>query len=112
MSHLIRSLTPIILALAILVAPAAVPRAHGASDELVYLALGDSVPSGADLPDGVGYPRRLSHQIADASGRPIKLVNRAQSGERSAGVLANQLDDLREIHPELVTLTIGANDFL
>jgi lysophospholipase L1-like esterase len=112
MSHLVRILTPIILALAILLAPAAVPRADGASDELVYLALGDSVPSGADLPDGVGYPQRLSHQIADASGRPIKLVNRAQSGERSAGVLANQLDDLREIQPELVTLTIGANDFM
>src|SRR5262249_17695203 len=84
----------------------------GATGELTYLALGDSVPSGTDLPDGVGYPRRLGQQIADASGRPIQLVNRAQPGERSAGVLANQLDDIRTIQPELVTLTVGANDFL
>jgi lysophospholipase L1-like esterase len=112
MSRVVRILTPIILGLAILLAPGSTPRAQGAADELVYLALGDSVPSGTDLPDGDGYPRRLGQQIADASGRPIQLTNRAQPGERSAGVLANQLDDIRTIQPELVTLTVGANDFL
>jgi len=44
--------------------------------------------------------------------RPIHLVNRARSGERSEGVLTNQIGDVRALQPELVTLTVGANDFL
>jgi lysophospholipase L1-like esterase len=105
-------LPSLLLALAVLLAPASASLVQGAPAELLYLALGDSVPSGADLPDGFGYPLRLGHQLADASGRPVNLVNRAQAGERSAGVLANQIADVRRIQPELITLTVGANDFL
>jgi lysophospholipase L1-like esterase len=112
MSPLVRALTPILLAFAVLLAPATTPAVRGAEGDLVYLALGDSVPSGADLPDAVGYPLRLGQQLADASGRQIQLLNRARSGEQSAGVLANQMGDIRTIQPELVTLTVGANDFL
>lgn len=112
MLTLVRALTPILLALMVLLAPATVPRVQGAAGELLYLALGDSVPSGTDVSDGIGYPLRLGQQIADASGRPIRLVNRAQAGEQSGGVLARQMDDIRDIQPELVTLTVGANDFL
>lgn len=112
MRRLARVLTPILLALAVVLAPAAVPLVQGAEGELVYLALGDSVPSGTDLPDGVGYPLRLGQRLADASGRPIQLTNLARAGELSAGVLGNQLEDVRAMQPELVTLTVGANDFL
>ena len=112
MSRFVRILTPILLALAVLLGPATSTRVQGAEGELLYLALGDSVPSGTDTADGIGYPLRLGQQIADASGRSIRLVNRAQSGERTAGVLATQMNDIREIQPELVTLTVGANDFL
>jgi lysophospholipase L1-like esterase len=117
MSRFVRPLAPTVLALAVLLAPVAVQSAQsqsvqGTPAELLYLALGDSVPSGADLPDGVGYPRRLGQALADAGSRPIKLVNRAQAGERSAGVLASQMGDIRTAQPELVTLTVGANDFL
>jgi lysophospholipase L1-like esterase len=107
-----RYVLPLLLALAVLVTPATATPARSAPTELVYLALGDSVPSGTDLPDGVGYPRRLGQQLADASGRPIRLFNRARTGEQSAGVLGGQLADIRRLQPELVTLTIGANDFL
>src|SRR5436190_10256382 len=87
---MVRYLTPLLLALAVLLGPVVVPRAESAPAQLVYLALGDSVPSGTDLADGDGYPGRLEQQLADASGRPIRLINRAQPGERSTGVLANQ----------------------
>ena len=107
-----RLLIPILLALAVLCTPALLPAAHSAPNELLYLALGDSVPSGADVPDGIGYPRRLGQRLADASGRPIRLVNRAVAGERSDGVLANQMHDIRALQPELVSVTVGANDFL
>ena len=117
MARFIRVLTPLVLALAVLLAPGLVSGAHGQSarsapPELFYLALGDSVASGADLADGAGYPGRLRHALANAGNRPIRLVNRAQAGERSAGVIASQIGDIRAIQPELVTLTVGANDFL
>jgi len=112
MPSLLHVLTPIVLAVAVLLAPAGAPRAEGAPNEIAYLALGDSVPAGTDVADGVGYPQRLGQQLADASGRPIRLMNHAKAGEQSAGILASQLDDVRSIQPELVTLTVGANDFL
>ena len=105
MLRFVRILTPFMLTLALLVGAAMPPAAHGAPPELLYMALGDSVPSGADLADGVGYPGRLGQRLADASGRPIRLMNRARSGERSDGVLANQLADIRALQPELVSVT-------
>jgi len=101
-----------LLELAVLLAPVAVTAAQSPPAELLYLVLGDSAPSGADLADGVGYPMRVGQRLADASGRPIRLVNRAVSGERSESVLRGQIADLRAIQPELVTLTVSANDFL
>lgn len=112
MPSFLRFLAPVIMALALLSAPPATVPAQSAPAEMVYLALGDSVPSGTDVSDGVGYPRRLGQQLADASGRPIRLLNRARNGEQSTGVLAQQIADVRQIQPELVTLTVGANDFL
>jgi lysophospholipase L1-like esterase len=112
MLRFFRSLVPVLLALGVLLSPATPSRARAAAGELLYLALGDSVPSGTDLPDGYGYPPRLGQQLADASGRPVNLVNRAVAGERSAGVLDGQIGDVRAIQPELITLTVGANDIL
>jgi lysophospholipase L1-like esterase len=112
MSSFVRLFAPTLLALAVLLAPVAAHHAQGAESELVYLALGDSVPSGTDVPDGVGYPRRLGQQLGDAGTRPIKLINRAVAGQRSFDVLASQMADVRTLQPELVTLTVGANDFM
>ncbi|MCC7372501.1 MAG: SGNH/GDSL hydrolase family protein [Chloroflexi bacterium] len=111
MHRLTRLLLPAILALTVVGWPLAAPTL-AAPPELLYLALGDSVPSGADLSDGIGYPYRLGQRLADASGRPVRLLNRARAGERSDGVLSSQMDDVRAIQPELVSVTVGANDFL
>ena len=112
MSRFVRLLAPTLLALTVLLAPVTSNAAQSAPSELLYLALGDSVPSGADVPDGIGYPKRLGQALADASDRPIKLINRAVAGQRSSDVLASQIADVRTIQPELVTVTVGANDFL
>ena len=106
-------LAALLLAAVVALAAVALPgRAHGEAAELRYLALGDSVPSGTDVPEGNGYPKRLGQRLASELGRPVRLHNRARAGEQSAGVLMTQLDGLQEIAPELVTLTVGANDFL
>lgn len=112
MLRFVRILTPLFLALGVLLTPSLAAPAQSAGGEILYLALGDSVPSGTDLPDGYGYPPRLGQYLADATGRSVNLVNRARPGERSAGVLDRQIDDVRAIQPELVTLTVGANDLL
>ncbi len=107
------SLAALMLTALVVVALLGFPsHVHGEAAELRYLALGDSVPSGTDVPEGIGYPKRLGQRLADEMGRPIRLHNRARAGEKSAGVLGAQLDGLREVAPELVTLTVGANDFL
>lgn len=110
--RMVRILTPILLALAMLLGAAPVQPARSAPVELRYLDLGDSAPSGADLSEEPGYPLRLGQTLAEAANRPIHLLNRAVAGQRSADVLATQLANVRTFQPELVTLTVGANDFL
>jgi len=107
-----RLILPVFFASLLLTTPTFATPAPAAETDVSYVALGDSVPSGADLTDGVGYPRMLGQYLADASSLPVRLDNRAKAGERSDGVLANQLSDLGDAHPSLITLTVGANDFL
>ncbi|MFN8526605.1 MAG: SGNH/GDSL hydrolase family protein [Chloroflexota bacterium] len=102
------SLTAGVAAL-LLSAPA---TASVAPAELPYLALGDSVASGAELGDSASYPRKLGVRMANETGRPVRYWNRARQGEQSAGVLAAQLDGVEGFRPTVVTLTVGANDFL
>jgi lysophospholipase L1-like esterase len=111
MRPILRLLLPFLLVVSILIVPSAA-TATSAAGTIFYVALGDSVPSGTDLPGGVGYPRRLGQLLADANDLPVRLDNRARAGERSDGVLANQLQDLADGGPNLITLTVGANDFL
>lgn len=82
------------------------------ADELAYLALGDSVAAGADIGERQSYPRRLGERVANETGKVVRYWNRARPGEQSGGVLAFQLDSLSEFRPRLVTVTVGANDFL
>ncbi len=99
-----RLILPLLFAAILLTMPSLATPSPAAGADFSYLALGDSVPSGTDLVDGVGYPK--------PSGLPVRLDNRARAGERSEGVLANQLGDLDEAAPRLITLTVGANDFM
>jgi lysophospholipase L1-like esterase len=107
-----RLILPVLIATALLTMTLPARAAPAADAAVSYLALGDSIPSGTDLVDGVGYPARLGQLFADASGLPVRLDLRARAGERSEDVLANQLDDLAAARPRLVTLTVGANDFI
>ena len=60
--------------------PRHVPRAP--LTELLYLALGDSVPSGTDVSDGVGYPRRLG-RAACRRQRPADPSRQPRRGRRA-----------------------------
>jgi lysophospholipase L1-like esterase len=107
-----RLIVPLLIATVLLTMPTLATPSPAADLDVSYLALGDSIPSGTDLKAGSGYPRLVGQMLADASGLPVRLDLRARPGERSDGVLANQLGDLGTASPRLITLTVGANDFL
>lgn len=69
--------------------------------------LGDSTAAGvgASSADGA-VPRR----VARALDRPVDLTVRAISGARISDVLAHQVDDLASLAPDVVLVSIGAND--
>lgn len=106
-----------LLAVALLIAgwsvAGSVPAATAdEGQEIVYLALGDSVPSGAELGEDGAYPRRLGERLVRETGRPVRYANRSRERAQSGGVLTSQLDGLAELRPDVATLTVGANDFL
>src|SRR4051794_25554379 len=107
-----RLILPILFSSLLLTLPPLATPTPAAGSEVSYVALGDSIPSDTDLTSGNGYPRLLGQDLANASGLPVRLDLRARPGERSDGVLANQLADLAGASPRLITLTVGANDFL
>ncbi len=79
--------------------------------ELLYVALGDSAAQGvgADVPQE-GYVGLLADDLARRTGRSVRVLNLSVTGARVADVLARQLPRLAGLHPDLVTLDIGAND--
>jgi lysophospholipase L1-like esterase len=79
-----------------------------------YVALGDSLTAGrGDFgPDGrpVGWARRLATLLTGRTGVSCALTNLAVDGATVGRVLADQLPHLFEVKPDLVSVTVGAND--
>lgn len=80
-------------------------------DDFVYLALGDSVANGigASSPQN-GYVGLIARHIQEATGRNVHVINFSVTGATTADVLRDQLPKIQDLHPDLVTLDIGAND--
>lgn len=74
-----------------------------------YVALGDSTGVGVGASNDGGYPERLYRQLK-AKGVPAGILNLAQSGAKTADVLAKQVDKAVAAKPALITLGIGSND--
>lgn len=80
--------------------------------ELLYVALGDSAAQGigASKPHR-GYVGAVMRELADVTGRSIRVVNISVSGARLREALEIQLPALRRLGtPDFVTVGIGAND--
>jgi acyl-CoA thioesterase I len=79
---------------------------------IVYLALGDSACTGVGSRNGGGgYAARLFTYIKkeDSTSR---MVAPCVSGARSENVVREQLKNLSQVKPTLVTVGIGANDVI
>ncbi|HKO98634.1 MAG TPA: SGNH/GDSL hydrolase family protein [Pyrinomonadaceae bacterium] len=73
-----------------------------------YLALGDSTGAGVGAKNG-GYVARLFRKIVQHQ-QESRLTNRCFSGATTSDVLNDQMDQIKELAPNLVTVGIGIND--
>lgn len=77
---------------------------------LVLAVLGDSTGAGLGVLRGRETPGALlAAGLASVAERPVRLVNVARSGGRSAD-LSGQLEQALPHHPDVAVIMIGAND--
>lgn len=90
-------------------APASAP----AADELVILALGDSLFAGYGLDPGQSYPAHLETALR-AKGIKARIVNAGVSGDTTAGGLQRIDFVLKGMprKPALAVISLGGNDML
>jgi lysophospholipase L1-like esterase len=79
------------------------------------VSLGDSVTSGAGCHDCVSYPVLFGKETTAKTKIPVTVINLGVNGQTSSGLLSSLSDtstaakDVQKT--DLVTITIGANDF-
>jgi lysophospholipase L1-like esterase len=82
-------------------------RIGGPGPALRMVWLGDSTAAGVGATDAdLALPRR----VALALDRPVDLTSLAVSGARVADVVADQVPALVELDPDVVLVSVGAND--
>lgn len=79
--------------------------------ELLYVAIGDSAAQGI----GASLPRRsyvglIAAHVRTTTGRTVRVINLSISGATVGIALERQLPRLQKLTPDLVTVSIGAND--
>ncbi|MDQ0893307.1 SGNH/GDSL hydrolase family protein [Agromyces ramosus] len=87
-------------------------RDHAAAQgELLYVAIGDSAAQGigASAPDR-SYVGVLADGLRASTGRSVRVVNLSVSGATTALAVRDQLPRFRRLEPDIVTVSIGAND--
>ena len=81
------------------------------SGSLTYVALGDSAAQGigASKPEN-GYVGLIARQLEQKTGKTVRVVNVSRTGAKIQDVLDRQLNLVRDIKADVVTIEIGAND--
>lgn len=95
-------------------APPPEPLASTASWSLV--GLGDSITAGEGCPSCVPFVDLYARQITRDTSRPVNVTNLGVGGSTSADLLASLFGELPAASvvrsADVITVTIGANDFL
>lgn len=75
-----------------------------------YIVLGDSTAAGVGASDlEHTYPYLISKAIA-AQGKAVQVTNLAVTGATIEEVINNQLPQIKTLHPNLITISVGANN--
>lgn len=79
--------------------------------ELLYVAIGDSAAQGigASAPKN-SYVGVIADHLRAVTGRSVRIVNLSVSGATVALAVADQLPRFANLEPDIVTVSIGAND--
>ncbi len=82
----------------------------GDEAEVRYLSMGDSLTQGigADDEDGA-FPARLAERWRD-EGCTVDLLNAGISGYTAAQIISDQLPNVADFRPTIITFQTGAND--
>jgi lysophospholipase L1-like esterase len=80
-------------------------------EEIRYLALGDSFTAGTGNQPSDAFPSRLA-SLWRANGRRVTLKNVAVNGYTTDDVEERELPEVAPFRPTLVTLAVGANDYI
>ncbi len=73
--------------------------------------LGDSLTAGYQLPPAAALPAAVQRALAD-KGVVVRMVNAGVSGDTTADALARYQFSVADLHPDLLVVALGANDFL
>lgn len=79
--------------------------------EIRYLALGDSFTAGTGNRPAEAFPSRLA-ALWRAHGRQVTLKNLAVNGYTTEDVQRLEIPEVAPFRPTLVTLAVGANDYV
>jgi lysophospholipase L1-like esterase len=81
-----------------------------AGTPLRIAVLGDSAAAGLGADSPTDTPAVIiARGLSEQSGRPVRMVNAAVVGAQTADV-DDQIDAIKDFHPDLVVLLVGAND--
>lgn len=82
-----------------------------AADPPVLLVLGDSLSAEYGLRRGTGWVALLNHRLTQEN-RTLRVVNASVSGDTTAGGRSRLPTLLKQYHPAIVVIELGANDAL
>jgi acyl-CoA thioesterase-1 len=80
----------------------------GNGPAITYVVMGDSTVAGQGAPYEEGIAIGTARHLGTNHG--VTMTNLGISGARAADVVREQLAEARRLHPDLVLLSLGAND--
>jgi len=105
-----RRVSLVALLVAILLCAAAQPKSEAKEQEMVIVALGDSLTAGLGLPQSESFPEKLEATLK-AQGRNVTMVNAGVSGDTVSAAL-DRLDWALPPNTSAVIVELGGNDAL
>ena len=105
-----RRVSLVALLVAILLCAAAQPKTEAKEQEMVIVALGDSLTAGLGLPQSESFPEKLEATLK-AQGRNVTMVNAGVSGDTVSAAL-DRLDWALPPNTSAVIVELGGNDAL
>jgi len=83
----------------------------GATEPPALLVLGDSLSAEYGLRRGTGWVALLTHRLTQEN-RTLRVINASVSGDTTAGGRSRLPTLLKQYHPAIVVIELGANDAL